>query len=99
MSDVDGANGRLIIRGTPVEELARSATAESVDALLLDGFFDDMPKGQKLAAAIGAAIERTYSSGFRASLETVRNPYGEGGASQHIVRVLRDVPPEELLSS
>ncbi len=28
LSDVDGANGRLIIRGKPVEELARSETAE-----------------------------------------------------------------------
>ena len=53
LSDVDGANGRLIIRGHPVEELARSATAESVAALLLDGFFDDMPKGGGLAQQIG----------------------------------------------
>ena len=55
LSDVDGTNGRLIIRGKPVEELARSDTAKSVAALLLEGFFDDMPKGQKLAAAIGMA--------------------------------------------
>ena len=60
LSDVDGANGRLIIRGKPVEELARSATAESVAALLLEGFFDDMPKGQKLATAMGAARLRLF---------------------------------------
>ena len=71
LSDVDGANGRLIIRGMPVEELARSATAESAAALLFDGFFEDMPDEQELAAAIGTARRavfrrlRTASGGDR----------------------------------
>ena len=47
-------------------------------------------------AAIGAAIERIYSADLRAPLETVRNPYGEGGASEAIVRVLREVPHRHL---
>src|SRR4051812_40200348 len=60
LSDVDGANGRLIIRGQPVEALARSGTAETVAALLFDGFFDDMPKGRGFAAAIGAARDKIF---------------------------------------
>ena len=60
LSDVDGANGRLIIRGVPVEELARDATAESAAALLLDGFFEDMPAGEDLAAAIGMARRAVF---------------------------------------
>ena len=62
LSDVDGANGRLIIRGMPVEELARSETAESVAALLLDGFFDDCPNGQELAAAHRQGAARDLST-------------------------------------
>ena len=66
LSDVDGANGRLIIRGVPVGELARDATAESAAALLLDGFFEGLPEGEKLAGAIGMArrtvFQRQYLS-------------------------------------
>lgn len=54
LSDVDGLNGRLIIRGHPVEELARGGTAESTAQLLLSGFFppDDT---RDLAASMGKA--------------------------------------------
>lgn len=40
-------------------------------------------------ASIGAALERLYSPAFQAGLESVRNPYGEGGASEMIVEVLK----------
>ena len=43
LSDVDGANGTLIIRGVPVEELARNSTFEGVALLLFAGFFADLP--------------------------------------------------------
>ena len=55
LSDVDGANGRLIIRGLPIEELARNGTAESVAYLLFEGFFPDLPDDKGLARAIGTA--------------------------------------------
>lgn len=55
LSDVDGVNGRLIIRGKPVEELARSASAEEATHLLLDGFFADIADAEALGRAIGAA--------------------------------------------
>ncbi len=55
LSDVDGLNGRLIIRGTPVEQLARNASAEEATHLLLEGFFSDVPDAETLARAIGTA--------------------------------------------
>ena len=67
LSDVDGANGRLIIRGVPVEELARDATAELAAALLLDGFFEDMPEADELAAAIGMARRAVFAAAAAAS--------------------------------
>lgn len=61
LSDVDGANGRLVIRGHPVEELARHATAESAAHLLLSGFFSEGPDGANaLASAIGKAREDVF---------------------------------------
>jgi GDP/UDP-N,N'-diacetylbacillosamine 2-epimerase (hydrolysing) len=42
--------------------------------------------------SIGAALDRLYSPDFRAKLPGVRNPYGEGGASDKIVAVLRAHP-------
>lgn len=35
------------------------------------------------------AVEKLYTSDFQATLETVRNPYGEGGASDMIVETLK----------
>lgn len=71
LSDVDGANGRLVIRGHPVEELARDATAESVAHLLLSGFFADEPGGaNRLASAIGKAREEVFRR-LSAQLEVI----------------------------
>lgn len=47
--------------------------------------------------AIGAALARLYSPEFQSTLASVRNPYGDGGASARIVRVLRDHPLDALL--
>lgn len=47
--------------------------------------------------SIGAALERIYSPAFQSTLATVRNPYGEGGASEKIVRVLREHPLDMIL--
>lgn len=41
-------------------------------------------------ADISAAIARALSAEFRSSLRDVRNPYGEGGASGRIVKVLEE---------
>lgn len=60
LSDVDGQNGRLIIRGWPVEMLAASMAFEDVAHLLWQGFFDDLPDVAELGARIGAAREEVF---------------------------------------
>ena len=48
--------------------------------------------------AITAALRQLYSSDFRQKLaHGVKNPYGDGGASDKIVKVLRDYPLENIL--
>ena len=47
--------------------------------------------------SIAAALAKVYSPTFQAKLKTVRNPYGEGGASDKIVPILRDYPLETIL--
>jgi UDP-hydrolysing UDP-N-acetyl-D-glucosamine 2-epimerase len=44
------------------------------------------------SGAIVAAIGRALSADFRASLEDLANPYGDGHAAERIVRVLRAAP-------
>lgn len=53
MSDVQGAEGRLIIRGVDVEALARDYSYEQTAAHLWAGYFDGMPSD--LQPALGAA--------------------------------------------
>lgn len=48
-------------------------------------------------ASIARAFDRLDSSAFQSALLNVRNPYGEGGASEQIVRVLKDYPLESIL--
>src|SRR5262245_40374636 len=56
MSDVDGAAGRLIIKGHSLDELIRTALRyEDVVWLLLSGFFDDLPNADDLRARLGRA--------------------------------------------
>lgn len=40
--------------------------------------------------SIAAAIKKLYSSDFQVSLSEVRNPYGEGGASEKIVTTIKN---------
>lgn len=39
--------------------------------------------------AIKAALQRLYSDDFQSGLRTVRNPYGQGGASEKIIEAIR----------
>ncbi len=52
-----------------------------------------LPDGQGIATA----LRRMYSEEFRAGLGSVRNPYGDGGASARIVATLRHVELDGLL--
>ena len=47
--------------------------------------------------SISGALEKAYSAEFRARLPGMRNPYGEGGASERIVRVLEEYPFDSIL--
>jgi GDP/UDP-N,N'-diacetylbacillosamine 2-epimerase (hydrolysing) len=48
-------------------------------------------------AAISAAIEQATSPAFQASLRAMRNPYGEGGASEAIAAALREARLDTVL--
>lgn len=52
---------------------------------------------QPVRQEIGEAIRKLYSAGFRKSLPNTVNPYGNGGASQKIVELLKDYPLEGIL--
>ena len=47
--------------------------------------------------SIAAALRKLYSKEFLLELETVQNPYGEGGASKKIVKILQDYSLESIL--
>jgi GDP/UDP-N,N'-diacetylbacillosamine 2-epimerase (hydrolysing) len=47
--------------------------------------------------SIASALEKLYSPAFQVMLASVRNPYGNGGASEKVVQVLRDYPLESIL--
>lgn len=47
--------------------------------------------------AIIQAMQQALSPEFRASLEGMSNPYGDGTASQYIARVLRETPLDQRL--
>lgn len=55
LSDVDGLNGRLVIRGWPVETLAASMAFEDAAHLLWHDLFEDLPDVPALGAQLGAA--------------------------------------------
>ena len=59
LSEVDGQNGRLIIRGFELDQLAGRKPFEDVVGLLWSGFFPDLP--QDLAQQIGAARARVFA--------------------------------------
>ena len=47
--------------------------------------------------SITAALQQLYSPEFQAALAAVRNPYGEGGATEKIVRVLQKYPLDAIV--
>ncbi len=47
--------------------------------------------------SIVSALEKLYTPEFQSGLKAVINPYGEGGASKKIVKILKDWPIDSLL--
>lgn len=55
LSDVDGAAGRLIIRGVSLDDLVATSRFEDVAALLLNGLFDEHIDAASIRVRLGAA--------------------------------------------
>lgn len=47
--------------------------------------------------SITAALEKLYSENFQKSLSKVRNPYGDGGASDKVVEIIKKNPLNEIV--
>lgn len=52
---------------------------------------------EPIAEDINRALEKLYSSNFQETLQNVENPYGNGGASKEILRILESVRLGDLL--
>jgi citrate synthase len=61
LSDVDGAAGRLVIRGYSLDELAGRTRFAQAAHLLLDGFFKDLPPVDELEARLGQARAEVFA--------------------------------------
>lgn len=59
LSEVDGAAGRLVIRGASLDDLAGRCSYEEAAARLLAGFFEAMPAD--LASALGEARAEVFA--------------------------------------
>lgn len=47
--------------------------------------------------SIGEALKKLYSKDFQRTLKTVVNPYGTGGASEAIVKILENISLDDIL--
>jgi GDP/UDP-N,N'-diacetylbacillosamine 2-epimerase (hydrolysing) len=47
--------------------------------------------------AVTASLQRLYSTEFQSSLNAVRNPYGDGGASEKIIATIKTVALDGLV--
>lgn len=52
---------------------------------------------EPLQSEITAALDRLYSADFQAGLGQVLNPYGEGGASEKVIRILKEYPIQHIV--
>jgi len=48
-------------------------------------------------ASIGSALQTLYSADFQASLANIRNPYGDGGASDKVVQIIKSAELTDIL--
>ena len=61
LSDVDGAAGRLIIRGFTLDELVGRTPFESACHLLLEGMIEDLPEACDMRRRLGEARAKAFS--------------------------------------
>src|SRR5271166_2296373 len=78
LSEVDGANGRLIIRGAPLERLANVITFPEMVHRLFAGFFDPLPEPVELASRLGEARAEAFQMFTADRALPARVPDGDG---------------------
>jgi citrate synthase len=61
MSDVDGAAGRLTLRGASLDDLAGRTTFEALVLRLFEGFFSGLPDLEGLTLALGKARAEVFA--------------------------------------
>lgn len=74
LSEVDGAAGRLVIRGHSLDELAGHIEFEEMAALMLGGFEAGLPEGRELGAALGEARADLFPIMMRTRLPANLSP-------------------------
>ncbi len=74
LSDVDGRNGRLIVRGVSLDKLVVESQFEDVVGLLFEGFF---PDGGAIGRALGEARSAVFAE-MQADAAVVAMPPVEG---------------------
>jgi GDP/UDP-N,N'-diacetylbacillosamine 2-epimerase (hydrolysing) len=52
---------------------------------------------QPTRRSISEALHKLYSANFQATLDDARNPYGEGGASERIISILKGLDIDQVL--
>ncbi len=62
LSEVDGAAGRLVMRGHSLDALAGHTSFEEMAALMLDGFVPNLPRQKQLQAALGEARKELFET-------------------------------------
>ena len=60
LSDVDGINGRLVIKGHSLDEMAGRMSFEAAAALLWTDLFDDLPDTDEFASRLGLARAEVF---------------------------------------
>jgi citrate synthase len=60
LSEVDGAAGRLVIRGHALDEIAQRWRYEDVVALLFEGFFEQRLNAEAVRSALGRARREAF---------------------------------------
>jgi citrate synthase len=74
LSEVDGAAGRLVIRGHSLSALAGRTSFEAMAALMLDGLMPDLPPRGELPGALGRARVELFGIVERAKLPAALGP-------------------------
>ncbi|CAM5771290.1 citrate synthase/methylcitrate synthase [Bosea minatitlanensis] len=62
LSEVDGAAGRLVMRGHSLDALAGHTSFEEMAALMLDGFVPNLPRQKQLQVALGEARKELFET-------------------------------------